>query len=151
MGKIKLASRLASMNESATLVMNARAKQLAAEGKTIYNLTAGELATDTPDYIQQAVAKVLDRNKYTPTAGLPELRQAIADHAREFYGLGWIQPANVVVTASTKPALYATFFSLLEPDSEVIVPTPAWVSHTELVRLAGGNVVEVPLKANYDL
>lgn len=151
MTSVDLASRLATLNESATLALNARAKQLAAEGKTIYNLTAGELATDTPEYIQEAVAKTLDKNKYTPVAGLAELRDKIASHAREFYGLDWIQPVNVVVTGGAKPALYATFLALINPGDEVIIPTPAWVSYMDLVELAGGKVVEAPLTATYDL
>lgn len=151
MTSVDLASRLATMTESATLALNARAKQLAAEGKTIYNLTAGELATDTPEYIQEAVAKTLNRNKYTPVAGLPELREKIANHAREFYGLGWIQSENVVVTGGAKPALYAAFLSLINPGDEVIIPAPAWVSYMDLVELVGGKVVEAPLTAAYDL
>ena len=69
MSKVVLAKRMDAMSESATLALNARAKQMMAEGKTIYNLTAGELDSDTPDYIQKSVAKVLDKNKYTPVAG----------------------------------------------------------------------------------
>jgi aspartate aminotransferase len=149
---ITLADRMASMSESATLALNARAKQLVAEGKTIYNLTTGELASDTPDFIQEAVAKTLKLNKYTPVAGLPELRQQIAGHAREFYGLDWIQPENVVVTAGAKPALYSTLLALINPGDEVIVPTPAWMtSYQPLIELAGGVVVEVPLNDELDL
>jgi len=152
MTEIVLASRMAAMKESATLALNARAQQLTAEGRTIYNLTAGELATPTPEYIQQAVAGRLADNKYTPVAGLPELRQAVAEHARSFYGLDWIQPANVVVSGGAKPALAATFLALLNPGDEVIVPTPAWlVSYRPLVELAGGVVIEVPLTTKLDL
>ena len=143
--------RLDALNESATLALNARAKQLAAEGRTIYNLTAGELASDTPEYIQEAVAQTLDKNKYTPVAGLPELREAIASHCQEFYGLDWIKSANVVVTAGAKPALYATFLALINPGDEVIVPTPAWVSYIDLIKLANGKAVEAPLTKDYDL
>lgn len=142
---------MATTRESATLALNARAKQLAAEGKTIYNLTAGELASDTPDYIQEAVAKTLQLNKYTPVAGLPELRQAIAQEDSAFYGLDWIKPANVVVTGGAKPALYASFLALINPGDEVIVPTPAWVSYNDLIELVGGVVVEVSLTATFDL
>ncbi len=152
MGKTILADRLASVSESATLALNARAKQLAAEGRTIYNLTAGELATDTPDYIQKAVARTLHLNKYTAVAGLPELRAAIAAHDRKFYGLNWIEPANVVVTAGAKPALHASLLTLINPGDEVIMPIPAWTTtYQPLVELAGGRVVEVPLTASYDL
>lgn len=149
--KIVLAERMASMSESATLALNARAKQLAADGKPIYNLTAGELASDTPKYIQEAVAKTLDENKYTPVAGLPELRQQIASNARLFYGLDWIEEGNVVVTAGAKPALYASFLALINPGDEVIVPTPAWVSYNQLIEMVGGKVVEVPLTTKFDL
>lgn len=146
-----LADRMSLLSESATLALNARAKQLAAEGRPIYNLTAGELAAPTPEYIQAAVAKTLNQNKYTPVAGLPELRQQIALNTRLFYGLGWIDEGNVVVTAGAKPALYAAFMALVNPGDEVIVPTPAWVSYNQLIELAGGKVVHVPLTAEFDL
>lgn len=151
MSKIDLAERMGGVRESATMAVDARAKQLAAEGKTIYNLTAGELATDTPDYIQAAVAKKLHLNKYTPPAGLSELRREIAASSREFYGLDWIKPANVVATASTKPAMYASLLALVNRGDEVILPTPAWPTHNHLIELAGGTVVEVPLTDDFDL
>jgi aspartate aminotransferase len=151
MKQIVLAKRMGGTGESATLALNARAKQLAAEGKTVYNLTAGELATDTPLYIQTAVAKTLHENKYTPVAGLPSLREAIAEGARTFYGLDWIKPANVVVTAAAKPALYASLLALLDPGDEVILPFPAWVSYQALIELVGAIVVPVPLTDDFDL
>src|SRR5512146_1076106 len=151
MNKIDLAERMSGVKESATMAVDARAKRLAAEGKTIYNLTAGELASDTPDYIQAAVAKTLHHNKYTPPAGLPDLRRAIAESARDFYGLDWIRPANVVVTASTKPAMYASLLALVNHGDEIILPTPAWPSHNHLIELVGGKVVEVPLTDDFDL
>jgi aspartate aminotransferase len=146
-----LALRTAAVSESATLALNAQAKRLESEGRTIYNLTAGELNTDTPDYIQKAVAKKLRLNKYTPVAGLPELRLQISKQARMFYRLDWINPDNVVVTAGAKPALYAAFLALINPGDEVIVPTPAWVSYQHMIELVGGKVIKVPLKANFDL
>jgi len=149
--KADLSDRMRDVKESATLAVDARAKRMAAEGKTVYNLTAGELATDTPDYIQAAVAKKLHHNKYTPPAGLAELREAIAGSSRGFYGLDWIGPANVVVTASTKPAMYAALLALVNRGDEVILPTPAWPSHQHLIELAGGRVVEVPLSSDFDL
>ncbi len=149
--QIDLASRMAVMKESPTMAMNARAKQLAASGKTIYNLTAGELAADTPEYIKEAVARKLHMNKYTPVAGIPELREKIANNACEFYGLDWIQPSNVVVTAGSKPAIYASLLVLVNPGDEVIVPIPVWRSHTQLIELVGGVPVEVPLTDDFDL
>src|ERR1700677_3243389 len=118
MSDLVLAKRMESMQESATLALNARAKRLSAEGKTIYNLTAGELSTDTPEYIQKGVARTLAQNKYTAVAGLPELREAIATESRTFYGLDWIQTENVVVTGGAKPALYATLLALINPGDE---------------------------------
>ncbi len=153
MTQIVLAGRMAQLSESATLALNARAKQLAAEGKTIYNLTAGELATNTPEYIQTAVAQTLHLNKYTAVAGLPELREKIATEARDFYGLDWIAAANVVVTAGAKPALFAALQVLINPGDEVIVPIPAWsTTYQPLIELAGGKMVEVTLTDDaYDL
>jgi len=147
----KLADRLSTMNESATLALNARVKQLAAEGTQVFNLTAGELADDTPEYIKSYVSDKLHLNKYTPVAGVSELRTRIADMAQKYYGLAWIKPDNVLVTAGAKPALYASFLALIDPGDEVIVPIPAWVSYNKLIELAGGKVVEVPLDENYDL
>jgi aspartate aminotransferase len=146
-----LADRIAALQESATMALNARAKQLASEGKTVYNLTAGELAADTPEYIKSAVSKKLHHNKYTPAAGLHELREAIAEESREFYGLDWIKTANVVVTAASKPALYAALLALVNKGDEVIVPIPAWVTYMELVKLVGGTVVPVPLTDSFDI
>jgi aspartate aminotransferase len=151
MDQLVLAERMGGLSESTTLALNARAKQMAADGKTIYNLTAGELASDTPEYIQSAVAKTLRLNKYTPVAGLPELRQAIAADARKWYGLDWIEPANIVVTGGAKPALYASLLAIINPGDEVIVPVPAWVSYNDLIELAGGVVVPVPLTEDFDL
>jgi aspartate aminotransferase len=90
-------------------------------------------------------------NKYTPVAGIPKLRQEIAELAKTYYDLDWIQLSNVVVTAGAKPALCATFLALLNPGDEVIVPTPCWVSYNHLIELAGGVVVEVPLNEQFDL
>lgn len=151
MKQVNLSQRMSGVKESATMAVDARAKQLAADGRTIYNLTAGELASDTPDYIQAAVAKKLHLNKYTPPAGLPELRQAIAASAKEFYSLDWIKPANVVVTASTKPAMYASLLALVNHGDEVILPTPSWPTHNHLIELAGGVVIEVPMTDDFDL
>ncbi len=152
MREVALAIRLTGLNESATLALNAKAKLMAASGKTIYNLTAGELATYTPEYIQTAVIKKLSQNKYTAVAGLMELRESIAQHAVNFYGLSWIKSDNVVVTSGAKPALYAALLSLVNAGDEVILPVPAWTtSYRPLIELCGGKVVEVPLSQNFDL
>lgn len=151
MTSYKLADRTSAMAESATLALNAQVQQLAAQGKAVYNLTAGELDIETPDYIQTHVSKNLHHNKYTPVPGVPQLRQKIASTASHFYGLSWIKPGNVIVTAGAKPALQLALLALVNPGDEVLLPTPAWVSYAKLVELAGGKVIEVPLADNFDL
>lgn len=148
---IKISLRMGGLRESATLELNARAKQLAKDGKNIYNLTAGELASDTPLDIQEHVTKVLDQNKYTPVAGLPELRQLIADHYQAMSGQTWIKASNVVVTAGAKPAEYAVLMALIDPGDEIIVISPYWGSYKNMIELAGGKVKEVPANADFQL
>ena len=145
-------SKLASgLEESATLALNTRAKEIAASGAKIYNFTAGEPSTDTPEYIKEYVADKLDQNHYTPVGGMPELRQAIAENCRQFYGADWIAENNVMVVAGGKPGLYLGLLTILNRGDEVIVPSPAWVSYKYLIESAGGKMVEVPLSENFDL
>ncbi len=151
MKKNFLADRLSELEESATLALNAKAKALAAGGKTIYNLTVGELACETPEYIQKFVAGKLQQNKYSPPAGLPELREKIATHCKKFYELDWIKPENVIVTGGAKPALWAVFTALLNTDDEIIIPIPAWVSYMSLVTIVGAKLVTTHLDGNNDL
>lgn len=151
MDKIVLADRIAALQESATMALDSRAKALQAEGKVIYNLTAGELTADTPEYITSAVSAKLQHNKYTPPAGIPELRKAIAENARTTYGLNWIKTSNVIVTAGAKPAIYLSLLAIINHGDEVIIPVPAWTSFGHLVKLAGGTVVEVPLTEEFDI
>ena len=143
--------RLNNLEESVTLALNAKAKALASSGKEVFNLSAGELDCATPEYIAKAVAARLDENKYTPAAGLPELRQAIADHCAKFYGAPWIKPDHITVTAGAKPGLFGIFQVLLNEGDEVIVPTPAWVSYQQMIEIAGGKMITVPLTKTYDL
>ena len=151
MDGVKLADRTDLIEESVTIALNAKAKKLARGGRKIYNFTAGELDTETPVYIQEYVNKKLSLNKYTPTAGLPELKQLIADHNENLYGLSWIKSENIVVTSGAKPAIYVALLSLINPGDEVIVPIPAWVSYIDLIKLVGGVPVTVELKPNFDL
>lgn len=151
MSSSELSDRVQSIEESATLALNAQVKQMAAEGKLIYNLSVGELAIETPKFIQDYIAGKLDQNKYTPPAGLMELREKIAVHCQNFYELGWIKPENVIVTASAKPALWACFYTLLNPDDEIIIPIPAWVSHIDLAKIVGAKVVTTQLDENNDI
>ena len=146
-----LSGRVASLEESATLALNAKVKQMQAEGREVFNLTAGELDFSTPDYIQKSVASQLDQNKYTAAAGLPGLRQAIAQYENKRLGLSSIEAANIVVTAGAKTGLYGLLQVLLNPGDEVILPIPAWVSYVHMITLAGGQAIPVPLTPKADL
>jgi aspartate aminotransferase len=148
---MKLSKRLNTIEESATLALNTKAKELAASGRKIYNFTAGEPSTDTPGYIRDYVAGKLDQNHYTPVPGMPELRAAIAGHGKEFYSADWIKPENVLIVAGGKPGLYLSLLSILNPGDEVILPTPAWVSYKYIIELAGGTVVKARLADDFDL
>jgi aspartate aminotransferase len=97
------------------------------------------------------VATKLKLNKYTAVAGMPELRQAIADNAKEFYSMDWIKPENIIVTAGVKPAIYTALLAIINPGDEVILPTPAWGSYYHLIELVGGHVVEVDLNDTFDI
>ncbi len=132
------------VGESRTLALNAVAESLKKNGIKMINLTAGELDFETPPEIQKAVAKELGKNKYTPTLGLPELRENIAKHvsARSRWR---VTAKNVAVTAGGKQGLFQIFQLILKKGDEVIIPTPAWVSYEEQVRLAGGRPVFAPM------
>ncbi|MDX1765531.1 MAG: aminotransferase class I/II-fold pyridoxal phosphate-dependent enzyme, partial [Candidatus Saccharimonadales bacterium] len=97
------------------------------------------------------VKNKLSDNKYTPVAGLPELRDAIASYYQNYFHSGWIESGNVTVTAGAKPALTAVFMSLLNPGDEVIIPKPAWVSYQSEVEVAGGKAVFVETTKKFDL
>ncbi len=146
-----MSKRVSGLEESTTLALNAKVKQMQAEGRTVFNLTAGELDFSTPEFIQKAVAGQLDQNKYTPAAGLPELRQAIAKYENKRLKLNSIEASNIVVTAGAKTALYGLLQVLLNPGDEVILPIPAWVSYAHMITLAGGQVVPVSLTDSLDL
>ena len=142
---LPLSDRINHVAPSATLAVDSKAKAMKAEGIDVIGFGAGEPNFATPEAIVAVAAEaVVDpRNyRYTPTAGLPELREAIAaktlrDSAYE------VEPEQVVVTNGGKQAVYETFQLLLNDDDEVIIPTPYWTSYPEAVKLAGGKPVEV--------
>jgi aspartate aminotransferase len=139
-----LANRLKAIKPSATLALNARAKALAAQGVDVVGLAAGEPDFDTPEFIKEAAIEALRQGftKYTPTAGIPELREAIrAKLAREnqlTYAM-----EQIIVSVGAKQALYNFFQALLDEGDEVLILAPYWVSYPEMVQLAGGRPVVV--------
>jgi aspartate aminotransferase len=136
---MRLNEKIAEIPPSATLAITARARQLKAEGRTIYNFAAGEPDFDTPDEIKEACVQALlsGRTKYAPVAGTPELRQAIAEKLREENGLT-CEPGQVVVSNGAKHSLYNVLRTLCREGDEVIIPSPYWLSYPEMVRVAGG-------------
>ena len=141
---MKLADRLESIKPSPTLALNAKAKQLAAQGVDVVGFAAGEPDFATPEHITQAAIDALKSGftKYTATAGIPELRAAIADKLKKENGLSY-PPEQVIVSVGAKHALYNLFQALLSPGDEVIIFCPYWVSYPDMVRLAGGTPVFV--------
>lgn len=132
------------LKPSATIAVSTLAKKLAAEGRDIINLSAGEPDFDTPEFISDAaIAGIRDgRTRYTPPAGLPELRAAIAEHLSE--RAGRTLPADgVVVTAGAKQSLFNAIFTLFGPGDEVMIAAPYWTTYPALVEIARAEPVEV--------
>ncbi|MBN8471415.1 pyridoxal phosphate-dependent aminotransferase [Corallococcus exiguus] len=144
---MKLARRLQAIKPSATLALNARAKALAAGGKDVVVLAAGEPDFDTPEFVKQAAIDALRTGftKYTATAGMPELREAVCRKLEKDNGLKYAVD-QVVVTAGGKQSLYNCFQALLDEGDEVIIFAPYWVSYPDMVHLAGGTPVIVPTR-----
>ncbi|MFM8291363.1 MAG: pyridoxal phosphate-dependent aminotransferase, partial [Planctomycetia bacterium] len=142
---------MASLEPSATLAMAARAAAMAAAGVDVIDLSVGEPDFPTPEHICRAAEAAIrsGKTKYTPAAGIPALRQAVADDYTRRSGLA-TKPAQVVVSNGAKHSLHNVFTALLDDGDEVIVPTPYWVSYAELVKLSGGRPVLVETKIEDD-
>ncbi|MFC9560813.1 MAG: pyridoxal phosphate-dependent aminotransferase [Agromyces sp.] len=141
----RLSARIAAIAESATLKVDAKAKALQAEGRPVISYAAGEPDFATPEYIVEAALAATHDPKnyrYTPAAGLPELREAVAAKTLRDSGLE-VSPGQVVVTNGGKQAVYQAFQTLLDPGDEVLVPTPYWTTYPEAIKLAGGVQVDV--------
>jgi aspartate aminotransferase len=148
----RVSRRIAAIAESATLKVDAKAKALKAQGRPIISYAAGEPNFATPAHIVAAAsAAVLDpaNYKYTPAAGLPELREAVAAKTLRDSGLA-VSPSQVIVTNGGKHAVFQSFATLLDPGDEVLIPTPYWTTYPEVIKLAGGVPVEVFAGADQD-
>ena len=132
------------MESSPTLALAAKAKALAKAGKSVLDFTAGEPDFPTPEPIKRAGIRAIeaDETRYTPAAGIPELRAAIAEHANKQRGTRYT-PAQTIVTCGAKHALFNVFQALCQPGDEVIVLSPYWVSFPAFVRLSGATPVIV--------
>lgn len=151
-GKPRISTRIGSVAESATLAIDAKAKALKAAGIDVIGFGAGEPDFPTPTSIVEAAAKACadpKNHRYTPTAGLPELRSAIAQKTLRDSGLE-ITGSQTLVTNGGKHAIYNAFATLLDPGDEVLIPEPYWTTYPEAVRLAGGTPVFIPSRLDAD-
>lgn len=141
----RISRRIASITPSATLAVDAKAKALKAEGRPVIGFGAGEPDFATPDYIVEAAVEACrdPRNhKYTPAAGLPELREAVAAKTLRDSGVP-VEASRVVITNGGKQAVYSTTLAVIDDGDEMLLPAPYWTTYPEPVRLAGGVPVVV--------
>jgi aspartate aminotransferase len=142
----RLSARVAGIAESATLAVDAKAKAMKAAGRPVIGFGAGEPDFPTPAYIVEGAERACREprfHRYTPAAGLPELREAVAVKTARDSGYQ-VQANQVLITNGGKHAVYAAFASLLDPGDEVLLPAPYWTTYPESIRLAGGTPVVVP-------
>lgn len=145
MTKNRVSARLSAIAESATLAVDAKAKALKAAGRPVIGFGAGEPDFPTPDYIVEAAVRAAHdpvNHRYSPAAGLPPLREAIAAKTKRDAGYD-VAPSQVLVTNGGKQAVYQAFAAVVDPGDEVILPAPYWTTYPEAIALAGGVPVEV--------
>ena len=146
---MKLARRLSVVEPSPTLAVSAKAAKLKAAGVDVVSFGAGEPDFDTPAHIKDAAKKALDAGatKYTLVEGTVPLRKAVAKWIGDAHGFS-VDPSEVIVSSGAKQSIYNAVFALIDEGDEVIIPTPAWVSYNDIVKLAGGRPVNVPTRAD---
>lgn len=137
-----LSDRINNLSESATLKMTKLGRELAAKGINVISLSVGEPDFNTPEHVKEAAKQALDENytRYSPVPGYPELRKAIANKLKTENGLDY-DPSQIVVSTGAKQSLSNVILTLINPGDEVIIPTPYWVSYSEMVVLAEGKSV----------
>ncbi|MPZ92716.1 MAG: aminotransferase class I/II-fold pyridoxal phosphate-dependent enzyme [Actinobacteria bacterium] len=141
----RLAQRMSEITESPTMAIDAKAKALKAAGENVIGFGAGEPDFPTPEHIVEAAARATHNSayhRYTPAAGLPELRSAIASKTKRDSAYD-VEAQQVVVSNGGKQALYNACMAIVDPGDEVILPAPYWVSYPDMIRLAGGTMVAV--------
>lgn len=145
MKQMELAERLSRISEPQTIKMAKLSRELKAQGIDIVDLSIGEPDFDTPAHIREAAKKAIDEGftHYTPVAGYLELRQAVVHKLQRDNGLEYT-PEQIVVSTGAKQSIANTVLSVINPGDEVIIPTPYWVTYSELVKLCQGEVVFIP-------
>ena len=137
---------LIRIEESPTLAITAKALKLKSEGKDIIGLAAGEPDFDTPDFIKEAAIAAIKSGftKYTAVSGMPSLKSAIVEKFKNENGLDF-RTDEVIVGLGGKQCIFNLCLALLEPDDEVIIPAPYWVSYTDIVQLTGAKASHCPM------
>ena len=148
---IEISQRIQSLSQSQTLAMSQKSSELKSQGIDVINLSVGEPDFHTPEHIKEAAKRAVDENFtfYTPVPGYMSLRKAVAEKLRRENGLDFA-PEQIVVSGGAKQALCNVILSTINPGDEVIIPTPAWVSYVEMVKLAEGKNVLVPADIKQD-
>lgn len=148
---IQLSDRILQMEESATLAMSRKSRELRAQGKDIISLSLGEPDFTTPDFIKQAAVEAMEQNftTYTPVPGYDDLRDAIAEKFNRDNGIPY-KRENIVVSTGAKQSIANLIMAVINPGDEVIIPAPFWVSYAEIVKVAGGIPVIVPTTIESD-
>lgn len=147
----QISNRVLSLAPSATLAMSQKSAELKAAGADMINMSIGEPDFDTPEFIKEAAKKAIDDGftRYSPVPGYMSLRKAVSDKLLRENGVHFA-PEQIVVGNGAKQALCNTILCTINPGDEVIIPTPAWVSYMEMVKLAEGKVVELPASIEQD-
>ena len=147
----QISTRVLNLAPSATLAMSQKSQELRSQGVDVINLSVGEPDFDTPDHIKEAAKKAIDDNytRYTPVPGYLSLRKAIVDNIAATEGVVY-DPSQIIVGNGAKQALCNVILATINPGDEVIIPTPAWVSYVEMVKLAEGKSVLVPAGIDQD-
>jgi len=144
---MQLSSRANSLTPSLSLSVDSKAKAMKSEGLDVCSFGAGEPDFDTPEHIKAAAIAALESGftKYTPSSGIPELRQAIADKFQQDNGIGY-KPSQIIVSTGAKHSCYNAILATCQPGDEVIIPSPYWLSYPEMVRLAGAEPIFIQTK-----
>lgn len=151
---MELSNRIQAVNPSATLQITARAKSMRKSGIDVVNFAAGEPDFDTPEPIKEAAIKAINEGftKYTPSSGMPELKERIARKLKEENNLEY-QPDQVVISCGAKHSIFNLIQVLINKGDQVIIPSPYWVSYTDMVKLAQGKsvILETNQKGGYKI
>ena len=150
----QVSALIASLSESETLAMSQRSNELKARGVDVINLSVGEPDFETPKHIKEAAKKAIDDNfsLYTPVPGYMSLREAVCKKLKEENGLDF-KPSQIICSNGAKQAICNAILAIVNPDDEVIIPAPCWVSYIEMVKLAKGKsvVIEAPIDQDFKI